>query len=317
MPRPLDRATFLGIAAAGSVIGATTTAPERLSAADPSVRFLTTYYEATATPVFADQGGFFKKAGLDVNLGFLGNGAAILSALVSGATDVGVATPLSLATAHQRGLPVVAIAPGALYRRESPAQLLVVAKDSSIKSARDLSGKTVAVVDLRTTAQMAIEAWVDGAGGNAKTINFIEMPVSVMPSAINSGRIDAGFSIEPALSEALKTTRALGDPQAVIAPQFLIQAYVTTIKYAEEYPGVVKRLANALRASATWANSHPSESAAIVSRVDKVANAGHMVRSYYAEQLSPKDLQPVIDLAVRYGFLSSSFPATDLIWSGK
>jgi NitT/TauT family transport system substrate-binding protein len=288
-------------------------------AADGAIRFITVHSEQGATAVFADRAGFFKQAGLDIDVELLGNGASVLAAVVGGTTTFGVSNPVSLAVAHQRGVPLVAFAPTAYYTRQAPSSLLLVAPHSPIRSGKDLDGKTIAVNGLRNTPQFATEAWIEKTGGDPKTVNFIEMPYAEMAAALNAGRVEAAFCAEPALSQARATTRVLADTYAAIAPRFLTGVYITTIAYAKANPDVVERVAEALRKTAAWANAHPNETAEITSEVAKIdlATVRHMVRARYAERLTPEDVQPPIDVAARYGLLTHSFPASELIWQGR
>jgi hypothetical protein len=68
-----------------------------------------------------------------------------------------------------------------------------------------------------------------------------------------------------------------------------------------------------------WANSHQTESGAILLKYLKldpdVAKA--MTRATYdtSGTLNPSYMQPVIDAAAKYGTLTKSFPASELIAS--
>ena len=69
--------------------------------------------------------------------------------------------------------------------------------------------------------------------------------------------------------------------------------------------------------TAAWANGHHAESAVILSRYAKLTPEvmATMVRSTYgdAARLEPPMLQPVIDVAVKYGTTAPT-AAADLIW---
>src|ERR1700722_18149339 len=64
--------------------------------------------------------GFFKKAGLDVQIDFFNNGSAIAAAVASGALDLGLSDLMSVINAHSRGLPFVYAAPGLLTTLKAP-----------------------------------------------------------------------------------------------------------------------------------------------------------------------------------------------------
>jgi len=79
---------------------------------------------------------------------------------------------------------------------------------------------------------------------------------------------------------------------------------------------VAKRFQLAIQRSGSWANRHPKESAAILSKYTKLSadTLATMTRSSYGEHpLDIADVQPVIDVAVKYGSLPP-MKADDLIW---
>ncbi len=302
-----SRAAFIAVAAAAS-------AP-RLAGAASAIRFLTVGSESGAAAVYASEREFFKGAGVDVNVSIMPSGGSVIPAVIGGSAEFGVSNPMSLAAAFAHGAPVVCFAATVYYRSTSPNSLLMVAKDSPVQSARDLNGKTIAVNGLRNTPQLSIEVWLDKNGADSKSVKFTEVPFMEMGPALSSARVDAAFFSEPALSLVRDSLRVLGDPYGAIAPQFITGSYFTTRAYAVAQPALVANVGRALRQAATWANGHPNDTAAILARLQKldVGRVETMARSVYAEQLRPSDLQPVFDVAFRYGYLPSPVNAKALI----
>jgi NitT/TauT family transport system substrate-binding protein len=64
-----------------------------------NLRVAATPNDTYAEAYYALDTGFFRRAGLNVELTTLNNGAAVSSAVASGAIDVGVSTPVQLANA--------------------------------------------------------------------------------------------------------------------------------------------------------------------------------------------------------------------------
>jgi NitT/TauT family transport system substrate-binding protein len=311
----MHRRPFLSIAAAAP-FGLALLPSVRLAAAT-NVRFMSVRSESGAAPVYAKNEGFFDDAGLDVDLRLMNSGSVVLSAVAGGAADIGISNPVSLAAAYERGLAVTCIAPTVYYLRTKPTSLLMVLRDSKIRTAADLNGKTIAVNGLKNTPQFATQAWIDKGGGDSKTVSFVEVPFSAMAEALKQGRVAAAFYAEPQLSEVRGSLRVLGDPYGAVAARFLTGAFFTMKSYAMQQPQVIRRVQEVLRKTAAWANSHPRETANILAKVQDldVARVQRMARSVYAEQLSPADLQPPIDLAAKYGLLSAPLAAKELIWS--
>src|ERR1019366_635556 len=115
-----------------------------------------TYAEA----YYAQDMGFFTKAGLVVELTTFPNGAAISAGVASGALDIGVSNPVQLANAIVHGVPLVYVAGGALNSTAAPTALLCVAANSTIKDAHDLVGKTIAVSALKDSTYLAASLYL-------------------------------------------------------------------------------------------------------------------------------------------------------------
>ena len=122
-----------------------------------------------ALSYFAQEQGFFKKHGLDVQIVTGTNGAAIAAAVAGGSMDIGDGNITTLALAHERGVPFVMVAPSGAYSSKAPTAALLVLRNSAIKSAKDLTGKIVAVSAARDISEVAVRSWMDknGAGGDS------------------------------------------------------------------------------------------------------------------------------------------------------
>jgi hypothetical protein len=78
---------------------------------------------------------------------------------------------------------------------------------------------------------------------------------------------------------------------------------------------LIAKLIGVLEQTAVWANAHPRESLAILERYTKTSPSvlANMKRCAYGTKLDAKAVQPNIDLAVKYGLLAHSFPASQLL----
>ena len=107
-----------------------------------------------------------------------------------------------------------------------------------------------------------------------------------------------------------------GSPSA-IAPRTLTSAHFTTTAYAKANLAGIKQFQAAIKTAADWANKNPDQSALILERVAKVSPevVAASTRANFATTLDPAELQPLIDLAAKYGNFPS-FPAGDMIFRG-
>jgi NitT/TauT family transport system substrate-binding protein len=301
-------AALLGIAAvaAGTLSGgAQALAPLKIA---------TTPTDIGSQVFYADDRGFFTATGLDGQIQVISNGAAITSAVVGGAVDIAQSNVVSLAAAHEHGVDVVIVAPAGQYASNEPTSALVVAKNSPIKTGKDLDGKTIAGNGLKNITQVGAFAWMAKHGGDPATAKFVEMPFPDMAGALETGRIDAAVIAEPELSATLaKGDRVLGYCYDAIAPRFLIGAWFTTGAWAKAHPDLVKRFQRAMAESAAWANKNQAASGALLTKYTQIVVEPGMKRTVYAEKLDPAQIQPLIDASAKYGAIGASFPAADLI----
>jgi NitT/TauT family transport system substrate-binding protein len=272
--------------------------------------------EANATLFYAEQLGYFRDAGIDVHITPLNGGPTVAAAVVSGSLDVGVANVATIAQAHDRGLPFKFIAPGALATPTSMTNVIMVAKDSPIRTAADLNGKTIAINALKDLQQISVSSWIDKHGGDSKTIKFIEFPVSQMGTAVATHRVDAAKGDEPFITAAKSEVRILGNVMDGIAPRFMIIGWFSTDQWIKDHPDLAARFAVAIGRASVWANTHDRESLAIVLQHAKIDPqiAADMARSRFGPSLDPALMQPVLDAALKYGVLDRPVSANDLIW---
>jgi NitT/TauT family transport system substrate-binding protein len=269
--------------------------------------------------VYAIKSGMFARAGLDVQSMPTNSGAATAAAVVSGSYDIGKSSLLSLMNAHLRNVPLVVIAAGVVHDTKSPFAKLVVASNAPYRTGKDFDGKTIAVSALNDLSTVSVDTWLEKNGGDARSVHFVELPVSAMLAAVEEHRVDAAFMLYPPLAEAMSSgkVRAVSVPYDAIAPFFVLSGWFTTADYATRHPDVIRSFVRVMYAAATYANRHPADTAPMMSDLTKVPMSIYatMPRVGAATSTNPRDWQPLIDAAAKYGVIPRSFPAKDFIWS--
>jgi NitT/TauT family transport system substrate-binding protein len=280
----------------------------------PVLHIATTPIDVGAEVLYANDMGFFKAHGLTVDIQFIDNGSAIASAVASGAIDIAQGNVVTLATAHDKGLPFVVVAPAALYSSSAPTSALIVAKNSPIKTAKDLTGKTIGITGVKNITQLATMQWLDQNGGDSSSVKFIELKFSEMAPAAVAGRIDAGVTAEPDLTNAVTSgdVRILTPVYTAIAPTFIIGAWFATADWAKAHPGLIARYVAAITEAGAWANKNQTASAKILEKYTKIESKPGMKRVTFPDTPSLALMQPVIDLTARYKVIKAAFPANEL-----
>ncbi len=270
--------------------------------------------ESFSQGAYAAEMGFFTQAGLDVDLETLVNGSATTAAILGGALDVGITNGGSMANAYVRGLPIYCIAASGVATSASPTTLLVTLKDSPIRTARDLNGKTIAVTSLHDLMQGAAMKWIDDNGGDARTVNFAEIHNGDLLLSLTSKRIDASMLLEPMLTDDRDQIRVLGNPYDAVAKTIMISGWITTKAYYDANRSTVQRFVGVMRQTAEWANKNPRASAEILARLTKIPleTVLKMNHNQFATTLDPALIQPTIDVNARFGFLPRAFSASEM-----
>lgn len=281
--------------------------------ADQAIKIAVLPSDSISLAYYAVERGSFKKAGLDAELLRLQSGPAIAAAVASNAAQFGAANIIALAVAHEKGIRFTAIAPAGLYTGRAPTVALVVAKSSKIASAKDLTGRIVAVDSLKTLGSIGTSAWVDHNGGDSKSLKFVELPFAEMGQALAAGRVDAAFLPEPFLSKVVANEgRVLAAPLDAISPELLLGAWFTSADYAAAHPDVVRRFREVMIENANWAGANKAAAAAIYEKYSKVVLSTRTNRMGQSGTLDIGRVQPLIDAAAKYGALTATFPGSDL-----
>jgi len=270
------------------------------------------------TPLlWAKTSGMFARAGLDVDIQKFGSGSVAVAAVIGGSLDVARTSLLPLISARNRGIPVQLIAPADLAVPNDDKEAIVVAKDSPVTSGRQLNGATLPIPALHDFNEVATRAWIDANGGDSKTVRFIEVPISSIVPAIEAGRVAGGMVTDPFLQDALAAGRVkvIGRPNEAIAKRYLITAYMATEAFIAAHHDAVVTFAQALAQSGAYVTAHHVETVAAVASFWGITASviSGMKPSPLASSLDPKDIQPLIDAAARYGVIAKPFPAETMI----
>ena len=314
----MKRIEFASALAAGSF--AASAVPGAAQTGPTAIRLGTNAYDDITPLLWAQTSGMFTRAGLKVDLQKFSSGSVAIAALIGGALDVARGSLLPLIIARSRGIPVQFIAPAELFVSDDPSEGIVVLKESTITSGKDLNGTTMPVPALHDFDEIATRAWIDATGGDSKTVKFIELPSGAVLAALQQGRVNAAFLSNPFLTNAVKSGRAkvIAEPNASIAKRFLITCYCSTETFIVRNPAAIRRFADTLQRSAAYTNAHHAEVLTTIAPFWGVdaSVVGAMTPTVGASSLDPRQIQPLLDAAVRYGVIPKPITAKSMIAPG-
>ncbi|MDK1345089.1 ABC transporter substrate-binding protein [Streptomyces sp. 378] len=264
--------------------------------------------------------GFFSSRGIELKMETAQGGAAIIPGVVSGQFQFGFSNVTSLMIAQTKGVPLKSVVNGAASTGDTGQDIsgVAVKKNSPIKSAKDLAGKTVAVNTLQNIGDTTVRESVRKDGGDPSKIEFLEMPFDQMPAALDGGQVDAAWMGEPALTIAKgQGARVVASPFAETDPKLTIATYFASTKLAQEDPDLVKKFTEAVAESLEYASAHPDEARQIVTTYTKID--GEVLKNLtlptWPAAYDMASLEKVASLGEQDGIFDGKKPDLDALFS--
>jgi NitT/TauT family transport system substrate-binding protein len=255
--------------------------------------------------------GFFKDEGLDLDIQTATGGAAIVPGVVSGSFDFAFSNLISVMVAKDKGLDLQFVANGASTTGDPKKDVgaVVVPADSPIKSAKDLAGKKVSVNNLANIGDTTISSVVEAAGGDPKSVDFVEVAFPDAPAALENKQVDAAWILEPFLSAAVdKGARVISYNFADFDPELDIAGYFTSGDTVANDPALVKKFTTAMNKSLEYAQDNPQEVRDIVGTYTKIdkATRDKMTLPRYRAEFNRDAAGKLGDAAAKFGTLSKA-----------
>jgi NitT/TauT family transport system substrate-binding protein len=275
--------------------------------------------DGNALAFYAQALGLFKKHGVDVDIQVMrsGGAATVISAIVGKALEAGEADIVNAAAAYEKGIPITLLAPSYMFRMGDLTSVIITAKNSPVRTAKDLNGKTVGVASLGGVGRMLTTKWLTDNGADVSTIKFVELPQVSMAAALTRGAIDAAQSGEPNVTAAGDEIRILASTYAAVGNQVQATAWVAGAEWVKANPEAAKRFVAALHDAAVWGDNprNHAQSAAILQKWLPFPEglAEKMHRAYYGQTFDLAAMQPLLDFAYAQKSLASRVLARDLI----
>ncbi|MEV0591935.1 ABC transporter substrate-binding protein [Nonomuraea cavernae] len=259
--------------------------------------------------------GFFDEQNIDLTITPVQGGAASISGAVSGQFQFAFANTTSLLTAKQQGLDVKVVANGVSSTGEQGKDFsaVLVKPDSPIKTAKDLAGKKISVNQLKNIGDTTVRASVRKAGGDPAGIEFVELPFPDAPAALENGRVDAIWVVEPFVSQAISQgARPVAWNFADAAPNLTVAMYFTT---GTTDPELTKRFTAAMSKSLEWANGHPDEVRDVLKTYTKISPEviAKIYLPKWPAQVNRESVQTIADLALADGVLKDKVDVSSLM----
>ncbi|MBS1678419.1 MAG: ABC transporter substrate-binding protein [Actinobacteria bacterium] len=212
---------------------------------------------AVHSGIYAAQAeGFYKDAGIDLQVQAPGESTDAPKLLAAGRADFAILDITDLGIAAEKGLELVGLMP--IVQR--PLAAILARKDGPVKRPRDLDGHTIGVTGLPSDAAV-VDSEVRADGGNPAGVDEITIGFNAVAS-LAAGKVDAATGFWNA--EAVEAERQ-GIPLRVFkvdefgAPPYPELVLTTTRKELEAEPELVEGMVEATRRGYAFTESHPQK----------------------------------------------------------
>jgi NitT/TauT family transport system substrate-binding protein len=264
----------------------------------------------------AVQEGFFEDEGLTVTAEATQGGAAAVPALIAGDLDVTFGQNVAFLVGVQQGLPLVSVGQTTAIGEEEPGNGVFVSASSPIQGPADLAGTTIAINTLNNITQLRTLIDLQDEGVDPSGVDFVEIPLADMPAALEAGRIQSSFSVEPfttmiEAAGARQVLDAVNDELTGIP----VGGFAVSREFAEQNPNTVAAFQRALTKGADLAMDDPQAVRDVLSTyttlspelIEQVA-----LPTYIAPDDTGK-LQDLADLMVEYEFVTEELDASPFV----
>jgi NitT/TauT family transport system substrate-binding protein len=207
----------------------------------------------------AEQLGYFKDEGLQVEISDFAGGSKALQALVGGSADVGSGAYEHTINMQAKGQPIKAF----VLQGRAPQIVLGVSTRTipNYKSIADLKGKKIGVTAPGSSTNMMANFVLAKAGLKPTDVSFIGVGASSGAlSALRSGQIDAIANLDPVITmleqkheiKVVADTRTLKDTQDVFGGPMPAATLYTNEAFLKKYPHTAQALTNAMVHALKW-----------------------------------------------------------------
>jgi NitT/TauT family transport system substrate-binding protein len=272
--------------------------------------------EPAVLVTYAKHRGMFTKQGIDAEMVPRTDPQVIIGALLSGDVQFSGTHSGAAALLKSRGAPIKIVASGALYEPKSPTSGLVSGKGRSIKTPRDLVGKTILIDGPNTIAEIGVLEWLKKGGVSKGDVKISYVPFVDMLASLSKGTVDAAFLPEPFLTDArLRGLKVSAYPFNAVCSKVCLTTF--WMARADVDANLVARFRNAVQNAAVWASQPKNDaaSAKILAKYVKIDAKvmAKMTRTRFAPRLRPSLAQPWLDAFAEFGVIPAGFKAIDLV----
>lgn len=203
-------------------------------------------------PAVAEYNGYFKEEGIDITVEDLKGGAQAAQALVSGQVDVASMAVEHAVKSKAQGVDLVMLV---LYTRYPAITLVVDSKlKDKVKTVADLKGMKVGVTSPGSATHKAMLSLMEKHGLKPADIEIVGVGTNGMPAAIESGKVQAAFGLDPWVTQLVTAGKATvlwdlrtkKDTEELYGGDYPFVGLVTRREVLQKNPEMIERVVRAV-----------------------------------------------------------------------
>ena len=269
----------------------------------------------------AEKQGLYEKKGIKVELVQFNNGGDLMTAMASGQVDVGYVGIAPVLSSVAKGVPVKVISSA-----QTEGSGIIVTKDSGIKSAADLKGKSIATPGEASIQHVLLSNYLDKNGLSIKDLNVSAMKVPSMNDALKTKQIDGIITFQPYVSIAANdTNNVVLENSSGILPNHPCCVVVASDDFIKNHENETKNIIEIHNESTKFINDNikSGNTSEVVKLLpeDIVSNADLEALSLQSfpfisgiDNSFKADVDSFQNLEVKLGILNSTVPQDKLYW---
>lgn len=303
--------SFLGVAARAQ----TSAAPIN----QVSVHIATMPIADTVGTYVGEKLGYFKEAGLELKVTKFSSGPETISAVIAGKADIAYAGSVPFLNAVTQGVPLVIIAGNSLAHGAPPdPHSIIVAKESSISTTRELQNKKIAINAIGSISQLYPMELLSRNGVDTKSIQWVELPFPAMNDALLRKQVDAIANVEPFTSIILASGKAteIAYPYVDVQPNLHIAMWVATKKWVEQNPETLNRFLKAWDKSVQFMRSEDSRTRALIAEFTGIKGdlAANIRLNQWSSKVDVPSLEKTAELMRKWKLIEKSVDVQTLVY---
>lgn len=311
-----------GVAGFGLFLKKETKASEAVSIPKEFITLKTTISLGSVGLIdIADEKGFFEEQGIKIEIvGTTLGGTESVQALMAGSIDFASSAWAPWINAINRGAKLKVIVAASGQNAKEKGQIWIVLENSSIKTAKDLAGKKIAVNVLGAEADYITRQYLKQNGLSIDQVQLVVVPWPQHEQVLKSRQVDVVVALSPFSDKILETGEA-----RVLFSGYDVRGETASIvsgireDLIKQNPEAVKRFVAAFAKAYDWSAENPEEARKVVAEIYKKRGGNPELAKYWTPKrawehgiIKDDDVQWWLDIFVKDGKQAGQLKPSDI-----